>query len=246
MPFHFKDIKLPQKIAPCPIEEAIIEFRFDSPFPPDAIFGIIFNQFKVDYPKAEPLPILQLPEVVRGQDPNLRFKPYYKLSKDESFLFQVGARTFSLISLKPYCGWDVFSAKIQDVLTRVEKIQIVGNYLRLGIRYINRFDFNILKTIDLTLMMGKDTLVELETNILLQIPSQLNGFRNTLRIANNAKIKKQDTEVIASIIDIDTHIENPSKEKIVSLIDAGHLEEKKLFFSLLKEDFLEKELNPVY
>jgi len=59
-------MKIPKKIDPCPIVEAIVEIRFDSNLPGDAIFGVIYNQFKEDYPKFTKLPILQLPEAIRS------------------------------------------------------------------------------------------------------------------------------------------------------------------------------------
>ena len=64
--------KLPISIDPCPIIEAIFEIRFESSFPGDAIFGIIYNCFKDEYQTVEQLPILQLPAAVRTQDPALQ------------------------------------------------------------------------------------------------------------------------------------------------------------------------------
>ncbi len=243
MVINLDNIRLPKRISPCPIVEAVVELRFDSPFPHDAIFGVLYNEFKKDYPNVEELPILQLPEVVRKQDPNLKFKPYYKLSKDKKSIFQVGARLISLINLNPYDGWDNFSGRLDDVLKRVKKLEIVSFYSRVGIRYINGFDCNIFEKINLSLSMGVRALTDVSTSMRLEIPTS--RFVSTLMIANNAKVTKADTTTKGSIIDIDTFIENP-KDDVSNLIKEGHLEEKKLFFSLLKKDFLEKELNPEY
>ena len=50
--------EIPSKIDPCPIKEVAFEIRFTSSIPEDAIFGIVFDQFKEDYEnKAEALPI---------------------------------------------------------------------------------------------------------------------------------------------------------------------------------------------
>lgn len=243
MSIDINRIRLPKKINPCPIIEAVVELRFDSSFPHDAIFGIIYNAFREDYPKVEELPILQLPETVRKQEPNLRYKPYYKLSKEGKFLFSVGARVISLVSLNPYCGWEVFHERIKDILGRIAKLEIIGSYLRIGIRYINGFDFDIFPKVNLSLNMNNDALIGLDSSVRIKIPSS--QFLNTLRITNDAQVKKIDTTTRGSIIDIDTFIDNP-KENALDLIEKGHLEEKKLFFTLLKKDFLEKELNPEY
>jgi uncharacterized protein (TIGR04255 family) len=69
-------MKLPKKISPCPIVEAIIEIRFDASLPGDAIFGIIYNMLKDEYTNLEKLPILELPDAIRTTDPNLMYSPH--------------------------------------------------------------------------------------------------------------------------------------------------------------------------
>ena len=70
-------MQIPKKITPCPILEAIVEIRFEPEEPDDAIFGIIYNQFKKSFPEIEKLPILQIPDQFRSKDPNLIYKPHY-------------------------------------------------------------------------------------------------------------------------------------------------------------------------
>jgi uncharacterized protein (TIGR04255 family) len=246
MNINLDGAKLPMKIDPCPILEAIVELRFDSEFPHNAIFGIIYKEFKNDYSKVEELPILQLPEMVRKQDQNLRYKPFYKLSENKTFLFQVGARVISLISLKPYAGWKTFSEKLYDLLKRIDTLGILNSYSRIGIRYINGFDCNVFEKTNLSLNMKGQSLTDYNFSMNSEI---LTGkFTSTLRIANNAQVTTTATGASkGSIIDIDTFVENPIAIKdTVSLIETGHIEEKKLFFSLLKREFIEQELNPEY
>ena len=82
-------MKLPKKITPCPIVEAIVEVRFESDIPEDAIFGVIYSKFKEEYSDLEKTALLQLPEQIRSKDPSLKFKPYYKL-RNENFILQIG------------------------------------------------------------------------------------------------------------------------------------------------------------
>lgn len=243
MSINLKDVRLPKKISPCPILEAIVELRFDSPFPADAIFGIIYNAFKAEYPNVQELPILQLPEIVRNKDQILKYKPYYKLSNDDKFLFQVGARTISLVSLNPYSGWGVFFGKIKNVVQRIKELEIVSAYSRVGIRYINGFDCNILEKINLSLNMTGKSFIDLDSSIRLEVPT--GKFISTLQIANNAQVTKVGAITKGSVIDIDTYIDNPASD-IIDLIENGHSEEKKLFYTLLKEEFVKQELNPEY
>ena len=61
-------MKIPKKITSCPLVETIVELRFESSLPPDAIFGVIYQKLKSDYPKVDKLPILQIPEEIRFKD----------------------------------------------------------------------------------------------------------------------------------------------------------------------------------
>jgi len=72
-------MKLPLKISPCPIVEALLEIRFTTVIHPDAVFGLFYNALKSDFPKVDNLPILQIPDALRATDPNLKYKPLYKI-----------------------------------------------------------------------------------------------------------------------------------------------------------------------
>jgi uncharacterized protein (TIGR04255 family) len=245
MDITIQEKELPKKISPCPIVEAIVEIRFETPFPENAIFGIIYNEFKEEYPKAIPLPILDLPETIRQQDDALRYKPYYRIpSKDGNFLLQVGSRVLSLSNkTTEYIGWTAFSKELKQLIERVEKLAIMDTCKRVGIRYINAFDFNILEQINLSLHFNNEKFSNISTSLRFNIP--VDGFLSTLQIVNNAQIKKDEEFTVGSVIDIDTYIENP-KNALYETIKSGHVAEKKLFFSLLKKDFIQEKLNPEY
>ena len=93
-------MKLPKKISPCPILEAIIEIRFSTTLPEDAseaFFGLVYQEISDEYPGIERLPILQLPEAVRNMDDSLKYQPYYRL-KGDKFLINLSPRVFGLIN----------------------------------------------------------------------------------------------------------------------------------------------------
>jgi len=135
--------KLPISISPCPIIEAIFEVRFEASVPGDAIFGIIFNEFKNEFQNVEQLPILQLPAAIRSQDPNLKFSPHYKIQND-NFIIQIGPNVFSLANINEYCGWDSFLNKICEMYKKLKNLDLIKKQLRASLRYINIFqDSNI-------------------------------------------------------------------------------------------------------
>jgi uncharacterized protein (TIGR04255 family) len=235
--------RLPVSINPCPIAEAIFEVRFETTYPGDAIFGIIYNQFKDEFPKVTKMPVLQLPAVVREQDPNLQFTPHYKMSGD-NYIIQLGPNVFSLINTGPYRGWDAFSEKILESYNKISALKIIEKHQRTALRYINVFEgADIFDKSTLSLRLENDDLSGLKTNMTIEMPYDY-GVR-ILRMVNFARAGIEAKMVEGSIIDIDTHV---AIEKCAGLEDAiskAHLAEKQLFFGLLQKDFIAT-LNPVY
>ncbi|SFD87158.1 TIGR04255 family protein [Thermophagus xiamenensis] len=234
-------MKLPKAIYPCPILDALVEIRFSTKIHPSAVFGMIFNVLKGDFPNVENLPILQLPEAVRATDPNFKFKPHYRIS-NEKFVIQIGPNVLTISSFPKYTGWKEFSEQIFRVLNNVEKVGIIDSVIRIGIRYINFFDNNIFKDIELKICIrNKD--IEYK-NTIVRTEIEQGDYKSSLQVANNANYKNK----LGSIIDIDTFTESNLKDFFANkeeVISRGHAKEKELFYSLLNENFL-KTLNPTY
>lgn len=103
------DRLLPIRIEACPLIDALIEFRFEAAITKSAVFGIIYNLIKEEYRgNVINLPILQIPEQIREVDPNLKFKPLYRI-ENERFVIQIGYDVLSISSKMPYIGWSDFS-----------------------------------------------------------------------------------------------------------------------------------------
>lgn len=235
--------KLPLSINPCPIIEAIFEIRFESSLPGDAIFGIVYNQFKDEFQNVDQLPILQLPAAIRNQDPNLKFSPHYKIKKD-NFIIQIGPNVFSLTNTKEYCGWEVFSEKIFDTYNKVCELNLIKKQFRTALRYINMLpDINVFERSNLGINLNDRTLGANQINFTAEIPYE-NGASN-LKVINFAEAIFENQAVKGSIVDIDTHVQHEKFDNFKDAIECAHIAEKELFFNLLKQEFL-KTLNPVY
>ena len=238
-------MRIPRKITPCPIAEAVFEIRFQPDMPGDAIFGLIYNEFKDQYPSNSKLPILQLPEAIRSQDPQLKFNPHYKMQRD-NFLLQIGPNVFSIVNAKEYSGWEFFSKKIIDIVGKISKIKLTKCVNRIGLRYINIFEnLDIYEKSNMKLLL-KDNQMDLTSADLtatIQSGDRLCNFKmaNMIQAIIEGKISK------GSIIDIDVSYEEPVKDfnRISEIIEQSHIVEKDLFFSFLRDDFLQS-LNPEY
>ena len=238
-------MKLPKKISPCPIVEAIIEIRFESDMPEDAIFGVIYNQFKNDYTKLEKNPILELPLQIRSNDPNLKFQPHYKL-KNDNFILQIGPKVFSLVNINEYCGWDIFFEKGCKTIDKLLELKILSKIGRIGLRYINLFrNINIYEKSNLKILLGDNLLNKNRATLNLEIPK--GNYVNHFKMINGADAIIEKSIVKGSIIDIDTVLMDHSItfEDVGKIISEAHNIEKDFFFSLLENDFI-KSLNPVY
>lgn len=234
-------MKIPSKIVPCPITEAIMEVRFDSKFDEGAVFGIIYSQIKDEFEKTINLPILEIPSSLRKTDPNLLYLPYYRLESktNKNALIQIGPRVFSVIITKDYTGWDDFRALIEYGLQKLEKSEVASKITRFALRYVNFFDENILSKSNLAIKLNNEQLNGYNTTMRFELPD--GDFLNVLSISNHA-IKQEGTEIVkGSTIDIDTKIESELPNFFTNrakLLDDCHNTEKKLFSSLLSDDYV--------
>jgi uncharacterized protein (TIGR04255 family) len=239
-------MKIPKKITPCPIAEAIFEIRFDTEMPGDAIFGTFYNEFKDEFTDFEKLPILQLPEAIRSRDQNLIYSPHYKLKKD-NFLIQIGPKVFSLVNLKDYSGWDTFSQKILVTFGKIYETGAVIKISRAGLRYVNIFEnLDIYDKLNLKLMLGEKPFEASNFDLTTEVRTEKCVSR--VKIANNATIGIEEKVRKGSVIDIDVVYKNNEDnvfENLGNVIEISHVDEKNLFFSLLDAEYI-KALNPEY
>lgn len=241
--------KLPKKIEQCPIKEAVLEIRFASDYPPDAIFGVVYSAIKNYFTeKPQPLPILQIPEQVRLNDPNLKYQPYHKIPK-ENMVLNIGPKVLTFINLSSYSGWSIWSGFFYEIIEQIIKIDVLNKIERFGLRYINMFDENIFNKVKLEIKLVDKILNVESTHLRTEICD--NDFVKILQIGNAVNLMNNNKTINGSIIDIDclySNIEGKNFSDIreyKKIIEAAHVAEKKLFFSLLTQNFM-KELKPIY
>lgn len=239
---NFELDKLPRKISPCPITEAVVELRFESKLPPEVIPGIAFGALHKMFPKMETLPIMQLPPAIRDNDPNLKFSPQYRLSNND-FIFQIGPRCFSVVCPREYKGWTKYSEQIEKVFDEIVKLNIIDKPTRVGVRYISFFEnLDIFPNLKMSLTLANNSLVGSQNIVRSEFDYQ--NFKCVVQLANAATMNKK-THGSSIDIDIITDKSATILTDFKSIVKSAHDLEKKLFFGILQPDFLNT-FNPEY
>jgi uncharacterized protein (TIGR04255 family) len=234
---------LPKKISPCPIIEANFEMRFNSNFPEDAIFGVIYSQLQSEFPKVDYLPITQLPHAIKMQDKNLAYAPYYKLSNKE-FVVQIGPKVFSVGCVGDYIGWDDFSSKIKNYYQIISELPFINQFTRYSLRYINLFnDTNFLADANFNINIDTKSLWGNRLHLIVELP--LEKSISVLKILDNAQAAMRDGMVSGSVIDIESSVAPEEFNNFEQALEHIHDTEKELFFRVLGKTAILK-LNPAY
>lgn len=236
----------PTKITPDPIIDAVVELRFDSSVPADAILGMLFAHVKPKYKDFKKLPVADFPEEIRVKDRNLQFQPYYQCEVD-SYRLNVGPRVISLANTGSYAGWkEKYYPELKEVLGSLEKSGIVDNFTRLGIRYIDFFELNIYDHINLSISLKNEPLDALQQTFNAVFKN--GDYLTRLQVVNNINVNVNNVEKSGSVVDTDTYVERSegfSFNDTDKMMDQCHELSVNFFFDLLKQEFIDS-LNPEY
>ena len=238
-------VRLPIKIDPCPIVEAILELRFVTSESWRTLPGLLFAHIRDRYPEQKELPLAQLPEEIRRREPAFTYQPLVQfLSRD--FLIQFGPRVVSLVTKsKQYPGWAVLLEEMTWLVSQLQQTGFVSEGERLGVRYINFFSFDIFEKLVLEVSTGEKRLAgELSVTSVLTRPP----LTSRLLVTNSAILGTADSARHGSVLDVDVWLGSLDfdlfRNGLAKFGEAHHFE-KQIFFGLLKPDFLGT-LKPVY
>lgn len=238
-------MRTPYKIDPCPIIEAIIEVRFDSEMPHDAIFGVFYKEIKDLFSEYDKLPIFQLPEKIRQEEPKLKYSPHYQFKRKDDYKLNFGPRVLTVLNLNEYTGWDHFSKLANEVFSRFLKIDEFRSFERLGVRYLNFFEENIfdISNIKIDFPNNSPTVTKI-----LKSEYIYEAHNVILKVSNSSNLKQNEKLYKGSSLDIDVINKNLGEDftkKFENYINEAHSIEKKIFFESLQQEYIET-LNPTY
>jgi uncharacterized protein (TIGR04255 family) len=238
--------RLPVRIEPCPILEAVFETRFVSRESWATMPGLLYAQIREKYTEQQNLPLAQVPEEARRQDPGLQLLPLMQfLSHD--FLIQLGPRVLSLVT-KPnaYPGWPAIQKELGWVIERVRSAGFVSESERLGVRYVDFFEQDIFPGLRLHLTVNDQPFLGVQTNVTTDF--RLGPMLIRLRVTNGAIVTTAQGPNPGSVLDLAASfgpLEADLFENGLARFAEAHTTIKGLFFGLIKPELLAK-LHPVY
>lgn len=231
--------RLPKKISPNPLISSTIEIRFSSALSSDDTLSAIRPKFEKEFPK---LTTRDLP-LERDNIPELEYVAKYILSNDDYQIF-IDKNVIAFENIGEYKHWENYYPMIKKNLHLLSDTISINEIKRVGLRYIS--SFNVVEKLSDSFKFGFDAPLpdyNLE-NELFRTQLSKKDIYILLHLVKNADINQNGLTEQRTLIDIDisqfscllTLIGN----ELFNLINALHLEEKSFFFSLLKEEFLNK------
>jgi uncharacterized protein (TIGR04255 family) len=238
--------RLPVHIEPCPIVQAIFETRFVSPQPWATMPGLLFAHIRQKYPEQKTLPMAQLPEELRRQDPALLILPLIQFLSD-TFLIQLGPRVVSLMT-KPntYPGWSAIQQELRWLLQQIKAAGFVGETERLSSRYIDFFAGDIFTALRLGLQINDQPLRGTQADVTTFFRRDALSIR--LQVTNGAIVATKEGPTPGSVLDVDAWFRPLDVDLFgngLARFAEAHHAIKGLFFGLIKPELLHK-LNPTY
>ena len=237
--------KLPVRISPCPILEAVLEIRFVTGMDWAFLPGLLYTQIKERYPNSEKLPIADMPEEIFRSDPNLTYAPRMKFV-GRGFVIQFGPRVVSLLTQGEYPGWRRVNDELVWLLGQLENAGFIHEGERLGMRYIDFFPEDIFSRLVLDIHSGGQTVSGVEMSFATAF--RRGDFTARLILNNGALVTRGNEVVSGSILDLDVWLEASGFDVFgdaAKRFEEAHRCNKEIFFGLLKTDFLDS-LVPEY
>jgi len=131
-----------------PIVEALCEFQFVPSQPWDiTISGMLYERIKDEFPLKHQqvgFGVAVQPREGGVLEPKIEFGPprMQFFSNDKTSLVQVGSDLLTINLLRPYPNWEKFKPLILKILEDYINIASPKGFRRVGLRYINKIDFD--------------------------------------------------------------------------------------------------------
>jgi uncharacterized protein (TIGR04255 family) len=244
---------LPIALARDTIVECVFEMRFVDPVPGVAnlLPGIVFGKHPGRFKNVAPLPLGQIPKMVRDQNPQLKYMPISAIEGPQvRMMFSEYAVAVSFP--KPYAGWAKIKPLILEYMDTALKTALTGRPERYGLKYVNllkegRDAFDLDQT-RVRIELG-DFRPRSQRSTVIHAEIDLHGCINVVDIATGGKVAiPGHAEEVGVVISVDTLRNSAGVDastELPQVLEMMHETEKEVFFGLLNGPTIEK-LGPRY
>jgi len=246
------DSRIPVRLRKEPLFEAVWEIRFSGTRAgvADLLPGLIFRELSDKYSNIIKLPIASIPDSIVQSDPKLMYVPKIRLEHGNQAV-QIGEHAVSLSCRRPYSGWPVFSADIRKLASTIFQTGLVKELDRFSLKYMDLISLNQttgLDCLDLDIRLGNIAIGGRPVQLRSEIVEK--DLIHIVQIVAPARVSLpgDENDMRGVLLDIDTikmTSGGNSWEILSQNLDDVHLSCKKIFFSLLKPETIEK-LDPEY
>ncbi len=249
-------MRLPKKITPDSIREAVVEVRFASNIPSELFLGIIVEAFDSSYTYTDrPVkPVPQVPQNLVSSRQEVRIQVgTQSLLYNDKIIIQILPNSFIFTCLNKYVGWSEYQPEIEKALNIIWQTNRIQRWIRIGMRYISEYPRQDLR--NCTKFEFFFGFPETQSDIVaFKSEFSYKGVKVILNLNNHLPLIVHNNEgnrfdlIPTSLIDIDVikEIGNLTDTlELLKVLEDTHIIEKELYFGLLKDDFLAS-LHPEY
>jgi len=239
--------RLPTRIIPCSIVNAIVEVRFQAEVPPSIVPGLIYGAVRERFPKRAETPEGIIPEALRAADPMLRARATVVFA-GEPLALHVGPRVLYLAMVgADYPGWSAYREALAWVLEKISPLGVIKTPERLGLRYTDFFEPPVKERLQVDLLLGGQSQAGGPFEFTCHVRRE--GFQCVVQVGSNVLWETPKGHRPGCVLDVDLGFAvEPDQfwKGAVAEFDRAHKVQKKLFFGeLLQPSFLAT-LNPQY
>lgn len=249
-------MKIPKKISPDRIKDAIVEVKYTSKIPFEVALGMFYNSLDETYmytnrhigkqqiPSALPSNLLEKLEIQFGNRAS-----FY----NDKIKIELQPNSIIFNCLNDYISWDIYKIEIEKVLSQLSKAAVIEVFIRVGVRYISEYpDIDLKDCVKFSFTFGMPAIVSDSYSFRSEFKQDnlriILNLNNKLPVLSPKNSTNQLSITPVSNIDIDVIMENitvSDYNELLKSIEITHSKEKDVFFNLLNEKFLAS-LNPVY
>ncbi len=249
-------MKIPKKIFPDRIVDAIVELKYTLNHPYEVSLGMLYSNIDDTYNySSRPLNNHKKPvqnsnfAIGEKVEIQIGIKPIFF---NANIKIEITPDSIIFNCLNDYISWEVYSEEIEKFLTQILKDNVIKSFNRIGIRYISHYPE--LKIFDISKFEFTFGMPELQSDTFsFNSAYRTNDFRVILNLNNlmslfSANENGDLVNIPTSIIDIDIIKEGFVEVELIKLLEEINIaqrKQKEIFFNLLKDSYLST-LNPEY